>query len=189
MDEKVKHTKRNVILYVSVLVLLLCITYGFSYAYFSVGIDGNDRVYQTVINAGNLELGFIDSQTINAQSIVFIGEDEVAAKSEKNTFDVKNIGNVDASYELNVNVIEIDKLNHEDFKWELLIDGVSRNSGNFANVVSGDSITITPNKLDLSPNSKNSFELRVWLQDANRNQIDLLNGSFRATVSLSAVNK
>ena len=186
--EEKKLPKRNLVLYVSVVVILISLTFSFSFAYFNARVNGNDSTYQTVISSGDLQLSFLDTQYINTNSMTIIGADEVATASEKSIFKVNNTGNVNASYRIDLGVTISDNLKSSDFKWQLLVDGEVNNSGTFANVASGSTITLTSSNLTLEPTHEHNYELRLWLQDdATRNQIGLTEGSFTGVVSLAAV--
>ena len=187
MEETQRLPKRNLVLYVSIVVIIVSLTFKFSYAYFNAAVNGNDTAYQTVINSGDLQMSFVDTQYINTTSMAIIDAEDVATQAEKSTFKVRNTGSATANYKVDLGVTISDNLKSSDFKWQLLVDGEVNNSGTFANVNSGSTITLTNSNLTLAPSSENSFELRVWLQDdPTRNQIGLTEGSFTGAVSLTA---
>ena len=61
--------KDNKILFGTALALLLLLTTGLSYAYFSTAVKGNDNAKDMVVEAGTLKLTYTDGQAINAQNI------------------------------------------------------------------------------------------------------------------------
>lgn len=181
-----KVPKRYVVFYLSIVVLIATITFKVSNAYFTANIYGNDSAYQTVITSGDLQLSFLDTQYINTNDLTIIDASEVATKAEKSTFKVKNTGTASAKYRIDLGVTISENLKSSDFKWELLVDNVVNNSGTFANVNSGSTITLTASPLALAPNEVHNYELRLWLQDnPSANQISLTEGTFTGVVSLT----
>ena len=188
-DAKKKMPKRYIVFYLSIVVIIASFTFRLSYAYFAAhGISGES--YQTVINSGDLQLSFLDTQYISSDKLVIIDEEEVATDAEKSIFKVKNTSNYNASYQIDLGVTISENLISGDFKWELLVDGVRNNIGTFADVSSGSSIKLTDSNIDIAPGEENNLELRIWLQnDPNRNQIELSEGTFTGVVSLTAGSK
>ncbi len=85
------------------LVLLLLLTTGLSYAYFSTAVKGNDNAKDMVVEAGTLKLTYTDGPAINAQYIK-------PGWTTTKTVSVKNNGTLDAYY----NVI-----------WQSLTNGIT----------------------------------------------------------------
>ena len=83
--------KDNKILIGTALVLLLLLTIGLSYAYFSTAVKGNDNAKDVVVEAGTLKLTYTDGPTINAQYIK-------PGWSTTKEVSVKNNGTLDAYY-------------------------------------------------------------------------------------------
>ena len=61
--------KDNKILFGTLIVLLLLLTTGLSYAYFSISVKGNDNAKNVIVEAGTLKLTYTDGPAINAQYI------------------------------------------------------------------------------------------------------------------------
>ena len=191
-----KKLNKTYFVYFGIVLLLVVVSVAGSYAWFTAGVTNNGQVYNTVINAGTLSMGFENSQYFNVDDMVIIGSDEVETLAPKSEFDVKNNGQVDASYELYFNTTVKNNLIHQDFKWELLVDGVSVNNGNFGSITKNTegtttttSFKITNTPITLTPNQVNSCVFRVWLQEEDRNQIDLTEGTMTGNVSIIAVAK
>ena len=83
--------KDKKILIVTSLVLLLLLTTGFSYAYFSASVKGNDNAKDMVVEAGTLKLTYTDGPAINARNIK-------PGWTTTKTVSVKNNGTLDAYY-------------------------------------------------------------------------------------------
>ena len=75
------------------LVLLLLLTTGLSYAYFSTAVKGNGNAKDMVVEAGTLKLTYIDGPAINVQNIK-------PGWSTTKEVSVKNNGTLDAYYNI-----------------------------------------------------------------------------------------
>ena len=75
------------------LVLLLLLTTGLSYAYFSTSVKGNDNAKDMVVEAGTLKLTYTDGPAINAQNIK-------PGWTTTKTVSVKNNGTLDTAYNI-----------------------------------------------------------------------------------------
>ena len=181
--------------YVGVILLLIVVSLTGSYAWYTASVTNTGTVYTTVITAGNLKLGFENSQYFNTENMVIIGANEVETKAEKSTFDVKNTGDLNASYELYFNTTITNNLINDDFKWELLVDGTSYANGTFGSITANAtspttaSFKITPTALSLAPSELNHCVFRVWLQETDENQNGLTEGVMSGKVSITAVTK
>ena len=83
--------KDNKILFGTFIALLLLLTTGLSYAWFSASISGNDNAKNVVVEAGTLKLIYTDGPAINAQYIK-------PGWSTTKEVSVKNNGTLDAYY-------------------------------------------------------------------------------------------
>ena len=189
-----KKANTTVFVYIAVILLIAVISLSGSYAWFSANVD-NDTTYETVITAGDLKLGFENSQYFTVNDMVIIESNEVESLAPKSQFDIRNTGTIDASYDLYFNTTLTNNLISDDFKWELLVDGVSVNNGTFGTITPGSvsptsaSFKVTNTPITLSPNQVNSCVFRVWLQDENYNQISLTEGTMTGNISITAVAK
>ena len=75
------------------LVLLLLLTTGLSYAYFSTAVKGNDNAKDMVVEAGTLKLTYTDGPAINVQNIK-------PGWTTTKTVSVKNNGTLDTAYNI-----------------------------------------------------------------------------------------
>ena len=97
--------KDNKILFGTFIALLLLLTTGLSYAYFSANISGNENAKNVVVEAGTLSLVYTDGPEIKAQNIK-------PGWSTTKEVSVKNNGTLDTNY----NVI-----------WQSLINEITNN--------------------------------------------------------------
>ena len=85
--------KDNKILIGTAIALLLLLTTGLSYAYFSTSVKGNDNAKDVIVEAGTLKLTYTDGPAINAQYIK-------PGWSTTKEVSVKNNGTLDAYYNI-----------------------------------------------------------------------------------------
>ena len=83
--------KDNKILFGTFIALILLLTTGLSYAYFSASISGNDNAKDVIVEAGTLKLTYTDGPAINAQYIK-------PGWSTTKEVSVKNNGTLDTNY-------------------------------------------------------------------------------------------
>ena len=83
--------KDNKILFGTFIALLLLLTTGLSYAYFSANISGNENAKNVIVEAGTLKLTYTDGPAINAQYIK-------PGWSTTKEVSVKNNGTLDTYY-------------------------------------------------------------------------------------------
>ena len=85
--------KDKKILFGTFIALLLLLTTGLSYAYFSASISGNENAKNVVVEAGTLKLTYTDGPAINAQYIK-------PGWSTTKEVSVKNNGTLDTNYNI-----------------------------------------------------------------------------------------
>ena len=85
--------KDKKILFGTFIALLLLLTTGLSYAYFSASISGNENAKNIVVEAGTLSLVYTDGPEIKAQNIK-------PSWSTTKEVSVKNTGTLDANYNI-----------------------------------------------------------------------------------------
>ena len=111
----------------------------------------------------------------------------VAAEADKTIFNVAR--KAGSRYEIKYNIYLTDltisdNLKSEDFKWDLLQNGTSIYSGNFASAESNEIFMLTAEPLLTNNDASKSYELRIWLEETDKDQIGLLNGTFSAKVGI-----
>ena len=202
-NETKKLKKRNYIFFVSVLVIALCVTFRTSYSFYVANVVNTHNPTPTVIQSGELELKFGNNiRYLNVQDLSLMSAaDAATASNNYSTFSVTNTGTVVGKYRLFLSNYSItENLVNQDFKWKLTVDGVTY-TGTFYDLFNGKTATngvisddlvdipLVDNSITLAPNATHNCELRVWIQEADRNQIDLTEGTFRTSIRLVAVNQ
>ena len=185
-----KDFKKHLVLYISVVVILISITFTISYAYFAAKINGKGE--ETKVTAGILDLDFATSSYINLADMLLIDSDEVSAKAPHTDFVVKHKSTSTVSTKYNLYLTELnisDNFKSNYLKWQLIKDGNVLYTGDFKNAVNNEDLllTTTPQELSITKTAGDSYALRIWLEnDPNVNQISLTNGSLTAKVKVVA---
>ena len=201
MDENKKFPKRNIVLYVSIVVILVSLTFKVSYGYFVATLTNLTNPTATVAQSGNLQINFgNNTQYFNVQNLTLMTAAEAATASNNySSFTVSNTGTVSGQYKLYLSNYSItENLVNADFKYKLTVNG-NVYTGTFYDLFSGktpvegvisstsDDIALLSSTDSIAPNASHNCEFRVWLQDEDRNQINLTEGSFSTKIKLIAV--
>ena len=171
-----KINKSYLILIISVLILLI----GVSFAYFSLEITGNDTAKYNTITTGALKLTFTDT---NALTLT----DALPGDSATKTISVKNTGTIDTSY----NIVWT-KLTNEIINDELVIEATCKRL-NSSNTEEGtcESISQTPIKSDtikknisIEPSITHEYTVKVTFIDTGEPQNYNKNKSFNGKLGI-----
>ncbi len=198
MEKKQKNVK--LISLCSILILLLAVIIGFSYAYFQ-NILVNDNPTETKIKSPVLDLDItgLSNDYIELSNASLINPEDTQTKASEYSFEISHtkFSNVDAAiYYLNLTDIQIsDNLKSSYFKWSLEQNNTKDIDNQ--NIITGDFSQIEDNYLKLNkkafvlPNENtDTYTLKIWLEnDPNVNQNDLLNGNFSAKLTLEGYVK
>ena len=202
-NEKKGIPKRNIVFFVSVVVLILSITFKTSYAYFTGTVTNLTNPTPTVIKSGDLELKFGNNiKYLNVQDLSLMTASEAARMSNNySSFTVTNKGTLTGKYRLYLaNYSITENLVDQDFKWKLTIDGTTY-TGTFYDLFNGKTATdgviaddlvdipLIDSNITLAPNATHNCEFRVWIEEADHNQISLTEGTFRTSIRLIAINE
>lgn len=198
-----KLPKRNIVLYLSVVVILMSFTFRASYAFYTATVTNLTNPTPTVLESGNLELKFANgSKYINAQNLSLTTAEAAASATDNySSFTITNTGTLTGNYKLYLSNYSITKnLINSDFKWKLTINGTTY-TGTFYDLFNGMTpdangivssstvdIPLISNSISLPAGSNHSGEFRIWLEEADHNQIGLTEGEFRTTIRLIAVS-
>ena len=158
--------KDNKILFGTFIALLLLLTTGLSYAYFSASISGNENAKNVVVEAGTLSLVYTDGPEIKAQNIK-------PSWSTTKEVSVKNTGTLDANY----NIIW-QSLTNEITNNEMVISATCQRL-NSAGTVEGtcDSIPQVPvsdmtiaKKISIESGFTHKYTFTILFKEINANQ-------------------
>lgn len=161
-----------------------------SYYYINWSVDDKENK-QAIINTGELATDFITTQYIDNQSVGLITPQEVAQKAEYTAFNVSHADSSTASANYNIFLTQItlsENLLSPYFKWSLLLNNQEIAQGSFADYDQSGRLQLNSQKLKLPVGQKDNWVLRVWLEnDPLIDQNELLNGSFKAKVTIDVV--
>ena len=203
MEERKKLPKRNIVLYVSIVVILISLTFKASYAFYTGVVINTTTPAATVVQSGSLELKFTNNtKYINVSDLGLMTAAEAAAATNNySSFTVSNTGSVTGKYKLYLSNYTItDNLVDEDFKWKLTV-GANEYSGTFYDLFNGktatdhvissttDDVALVDNFITLASGADQNCQFRVWIQEEDHNQVSLTEGSFRGTIKLIAINE
>ena len=192
-------SKKHIVLYFSLAMLLVSLAFSVSYAYFTMTITGNENVQETRVVTGILDIDFNITDKITNSNIMLIDDSDREERAEAITFSVSNngTGNVSGAYLIYLNDLTIsDNLKSADFKWELVKNNVTLFEGDFLTASTGNAFPITsmtsasgvvsPLVQTIAVNNTDNFVLRVWLSSTDDDQTGLLGGTFSAKVKMIA---
>lgn len=183
-DKKFKFPMRLCIFALSLFVLSFSVSYSF---FTTVPQINNPENATSHVTTDYLDFDFGTTEYINNTDMTLIKSANVAAEADKTIFNVAR--KAGSRYEIKYNIYLTDltisdNLKSEDFKWDLLQNGTSIYSGNFASAESNEIFMLTAEPLLTNNDASKSYELRIWLEETDKDQIGLLNGTFSAKVGI-----
>lgn len=187
------NTKKN---YIILTLAILAIGFGLvgiTFAWYSYS-NAESRVNATS-KVSKPSVIFSQTEYIENASIMPILDEDRYNYGMKNSFIVsvpETLKKYDISMQINlVDIVMSSELKTNDFKYELLENGIIVSSGTFSNIIDN-TIEIYPNKVLNVINYPFSYnyELIVWLSENNGDQNNVMNKNFKARVNvISAVKK
>lgn len=182
--------KKHSILYISIAIIVISITFVVSYAYMIAKVIGNEDANNTKVSTGTLEVSFTTSSYIKENDMPLINAADVAKSAVHTDFSISHSKNSNVATKYNLYLTELtisDNFKSKYFKWELLKNGTTLYSGNFTNAITGEDYLLTSSPQTLEVSKTDNYILRIWLEnDLQVNQIDLTNGTFSGNVKLIA---
>ncbi len=180
-----KHIITSMLLVISIMIL----TMGGTYAYLL--LTSNTTPIENVIDAGEIELDFQTSNTINNPRMFLVKPENITQEAEKLNFTIAHGANSTHDFVYRVGLVDIvisDNFKDADFKWELSVDGTSTKfSGNFSTIGTNTTLLLTTNMLLLELSQTHNLTLKLWLEETSENQNHLLDGNFSAKVKVDAL--
>ncbi len=189
---KTKDTVKHTILYISIALILITTAFTASRAFYLAKINVTDTINPSTVTNANLDIEFLTSQYINEPSMMLINDADRQNSTAYTNFTItsKSTSTMTANYTLYLTDFTIStNFISEDFKWELTKKGDSGETtiatGNFSNAVSGKDYTLTTDEITISPSETQQYVFRIWLSYADRDQSNLLEGSFSGKIGLT----
>ena len=177
--------KNKKILFGTFIALLLLLTTGLSYAYFSTSVSGNNDAKDVVVETGTLKLVYTDSPEIVAEHIK-------PGWSTTKVVTVKNTGTLDAAYNLVWQELTNEITNNE------LVISASCERLNSSNAVEGtcESITESPvgnNKIkkniSIESGITHKYTFTITLKEMNQGQDYNQNKKFNGVIGVEEYKK
>ena len=176
--------KENKVKTILIVVPILVIILGFSYAFFFTNVFGNSKT----LTYGTLSINYTDGEKINFSNALPLKENQVDQFATKKEFSVTNTGNVDGYLEISLSSISIPtELKNENFRWTLYNDDTQIATGNFSEVT--DNKLKLKNNLPLKKSTTSNFSIALWIYDDESNQNTMLNKTFTAGITVSLLDK
>ncbi len=189
---KTKETVKHTILYISIALILITTAFTASRAFYLAKINVTDTINPSTVTNANLDIEFLTSQYINEPRMMLINDADRQNSTAYTNFTItsKSTSTMTANYTLYLTDFTIStNFISEDFKWELTKKGDSGETtiatGNFSNAVSGKDYTLTTDEITISPSETQQYVFRIWLSYADRDQSNLLEGSFSGKIGLT----
>ncbi len=189
---KTKETVKHTILYISIALILITTAFTASRAFYLAKINVTDTINPSTVTNANLDIEFLTSQYINEPRMMLINDADRQNSTAYTNFTItsKSTSTMTANYTLYLTDFTIStNFISEDFKWELTKKGDSGETtiatGNFSNAVSGKDYTLTTDEITVSPSETQQYVFRIWLSYADRDQSNLLEGSFSGKIGLT----
>ena len=182
MEEKKK--KRNLILGIIGIIVLVAGVIGLTYAYF----NSKSQSDTITVTSGNLKINFTDGALINASDIEPINESEILTKATKKSFGIAKTSDSNNMY-ARIDITDIvvsENFQNYDLKWALYQDDVKVTTGTFVVTSDGNnSINMATNVLIDSTTFKN-YNLYIWIQETNKDQSAMMDGSLSGKITVTA---
>lgn len=189
---KTKETLKHTILYISIALILITTAFTASRAFYLAKINVTDTINPSTVTNANLDIEFLTSRYINEPKMMLINDADRQKSTAYTNFTItsKSTSTMTANYTLYLTDFTIStNFISEDFKWELTKKGDSGETtiatGNFSNAVSGKDYTLTTDEITISPSETQQYVFRIWLSYADRDQSNLLEGSFSGKIGLT----
>lgn len=209
MNEK-NYNKRQVTKVFILVIALMVIAFSGTYAYFTNNFIGKPSTTTVTSGVFKVTSSLENASAIRNRRMVLIHvndtQDQREELADRLTFTVTSTeeSTVDGEFNLYLKDIKLTKnLYTKYLKWELLSDGTIIDSGSFENVERTDTAVegeeekaitdvkefqLNTNALSLPKNTTQTYTFRMYLlDDPNRNQIELTDGSFNGRIYLEAV--
>ena len=177
--------KNKKILFGTFIALLLLLTTGLSYAYFSTSVSGNNDAKDVVVETGTLKLVYTDSPEIVAEHIK-------PGWSTTKVVTVKNTGTLDVSYNLVWQELTNEITNNE------LVISASCERLNSSNAVEGTCESITESSVGNNKIKKNisiesgithKYTFTITLKEMNQGQDYNQNKKFNGVIGVEEYKK
>ena len=99
--------KKHSILYISIAIIVISITFIVSYAYMTATVTGNEDANNTKVSTGTLELSFTTSSYIKENDMPLINATDVAKNAVHTDFSISHTENSNVATKYNLYLTEL----------------------------------------------------------------------------------
>ena len=157
-------------------ILIISLASFASYAYFVANVNGNEQSKQTVITTGNMEVTYVDGNTVGTTSNMIPGD------SIEKHFSVKNTGTVDTVYDVYLSEILNTFEDKEDLVYTLTSEtGCQTTTQTVVPSITGEQSKIV-SSCSIAPNVVHEYTLTITFKETNDNQDDNKGKKFSAKI-------
>lgn len=185
--------KKLLIVFSITLTIIMSLTFGASYAWYAYS-NAETLVSGTTKKEIPTTI-FSQTEFISSSHTMPIYDEDRYNYANKNSFTItigENLKNYETAIEISLKDIKIaEELKINNYKYELLEDGVSISQGNFGNIAEEDTLIIMPMKR-LTPYTypnTYTYELYIWLSENESDQNNLMNKEFSARINVDSAMK
>ena len=169
-----KYDKKLVAIGISIVGIVVVLTMGLTYAFFSVNIIGNDEAEPTVIDTAYLKLVFNDTQFLRL-------ENTLPGASASKTFTVTNNSSIKIKYD--INIIDVYNTFQND---ELLYSLTSINNGReIAEEVLPNIDGLLTGKIDIDPGVTHTYTMIIKFKETGTDQNYNQGAEFRGKLQIN----
>ena len=160
-DKKKKNNTKKIIFAVFlVIVLFVGIAIGYSVAYFSATVVNDPGPSNTVVTTGGMKIEYTDGPQVSL-------ENSLPGQYIEKTFTIKNIGSLDAYYDVYLSDLINTFVDKVDLKYTLTSTDGGANA--FETEVPASTSKIVNNKL-IGVNQTHTYTLKIEFKETNSNQ-------------------
>lgn len=161
--------KQLIILSVSLVIIIT----SFSYAFF-VAEETNNQSFGDIVVTGNMAVEYDEGPQVTAKNGMYPGD------SFEKSFTVKNIGNVDAYFNIYLNNV----VNTFNTKSDLVYELISEDGTNISETICPSSDGPIAVGVDIGVGQTQHYTLRISFKETNVSQDDNRNATFSAVLNL-----
>ena len=174
-NKKKGNAKKVFFIIFLLIVLVAGIVIGYSSAYFAATVLTNPEPKNTTVTTGRMELEVTDGPKVGL-------EEATPGQYIEKTFSVKNVGTVEAYYNVSLSDLVNNFVDKDDLVYTLTSTDGGANA--YETVVPSTSSKIVNNKL-IAVNETHHYTLRITFKETNDNQNDNINKDFSAVIKVN----
>ena len=158
-------------------IMIITLTTIASYAYFTASVNGNDLANDNVITTGNMALILNDGEGVSLPNAI-------PGTSITKTFSVKNIGNVNTTYDVYLSEVLNTFSNKEELVYEVNSTNGCEKEETVVPSKAGDNSKIV-SSCSIAPNVIHEYNLIITFKETNKKQNSNLGRIFQGKISVN----